>query len=257
MADITVRDQGNVSNEGQVNWRGDQVSVPQGGQSIYDCSTIQLAQLGARKVVGDRVFRYAKSKADLKAGDVVQYGGEYLASIAYEGAVTQPAGMRSFTITAATAISANTYAEGYLTCEMGATDSNLGMTYRIKSNLAGGAASTTGCDLVLYDEIKCAVKLTSTWSVSQNLYMNVDSAAANNVVFGVSPIDVTTGDYFWLQTWGPAPILGTAAVGNGLVSSVSGKANTMTATTGDIIGPTLVALVAATNYGLCFVKIAP
>ena len=51
MADITVRNQGNVDGSGKVNWRGDQVSAPQGGQSIYESSSIQLAQLGARKIV--------------------------------------------------------------------------------------------------------------------------------------------------------------------------------------------------------------
>lgn len=59
MSDITVRDQGEVDDCGLVNWRGDQVAVPQGGQSIYKTSSIPLAKFGARKVVGDRVFRYA------------------------------------------------------------------------------------------------------------------------------------------------------------------------------------------------------
>jgi hypothetical protein len=254
MADITIKNQGNVSGEGMVNWRGDQVTVSQGGQSIFDCSTVQLAELGSRKVVGDRVFRYAKSKLALSAGNIAQYGGEYLASIAVGSSITQAAGLRTFTITAATAITKDTYAEGYLVCEMGATDSNLGMCYRIKGNALGSSAGT--CVLTLYDEIKYSVQLTSTWSVSQNLYIACNPSTANQAVLGVAPITVTTGDYFWLQTWGPAPILGTAAVGSGLISSVSAKATLCTAT-GAPIGVPIVALAAATNYGLCFLMIAP
>lgn len=254
MADITGRYDGNVSDEGQVNWRGDQVSIVQGGQSIYDSSTVQLAQIGSRKVVGDRVFRYAQTKVTLIEGSVCQYGGEALTSIAVGSAVTQPAGLKLFTITAATAVTKDTYAEGYLVCEIGATDSNLGMIYKIKSNALGSSAGT--CGLTLYDPIKYVVQLTSTWRVCQNPYIQVDSAAANQAVVGVSPITVTTGDYFWLQTWGPAPILGTCAVGSGLVSSVSGRATVMTAT-GAPIGVPIVALAAATNYGICFLTIAP
>ena len=194
MADITDRLQGNVASEGKQNWRGDQIAVPQGGQSIYDSSTVQLAELGSRKVVGDRVFRYAKAKAAIAAGMTCQYGGETLTSTAVGDAITQPAGLKIFTITAATAITKDTYAEGYLVCEIGATDTNLGMVYGIKSQALGSSAGT--CDLTLYDEVKYAVKLTSTWRAYQNLYLNVDSAAANGTPVGVAPIDVTTSDLY-------------------------------------------------------------
>lgn len=256
MADITQVNQGNVSNEGKVNWRGDQSVTPQGGQSIYESSTIKLAELGERKVVGDRVFRYAKAKVGLSAGQVGQFGGEHLESIAVGSSVTQGAGMRVFTITAATAIAANTYAEGYLVCGQGATDSNLGMTYRIKSHAIGSSAGT--CTFTLYDEIKYSVQLTSTWGVTQNIYAAVNPSTANQVPLGIAPITVTTGDYFWLQTWGPAPLLGTCAVGSGLVSSVSGKATVITsALAQQVIGSPLVTLAAATNYDLVFITIAP
>ncbi|NCN96922.1 MAG: hypothetical protein GW928_05590, partial [Rhodoferax sp.] len=155
------------------------------------------AELGSRKVVGDRVFRYGKALQDIAAGFVVEYGGETLNSIAVGGAVTQGSGLKTFTITAATAISANTYADGYLICKKGATDGNLGMMYRIKSNAVGAAGGT--CKLTLYDPIAYAVQLTSTWQVAQNLYLNVISAILTRAAIGVAPIDVTTGDYFWVQ----------------------------------------------------------
>lgn len=252
MADITSKMQGNVSNEGMVNWRGDQVSVPQGGQSIYDTASVQLAELGSRKVVGDRVFRYAKAGTDLAAGRTCQYGGEILRSLAV--GTNQGAGMRTFTITAATAISANTYAEGYLICEIGATDENLGIMYRIKANALGSSAGT--CVLTLYDEIKATVQATSTWSVSQNLHLSVASGSAAGCPLGVAPVDVTASEYFWLQTWGPSPMIGTVAAGSGAMNSVSGLA-TVIAATGAQAGVAIEALAAATNYGLAFLTIAP
>lgn len=256
MADITSKLQGNVSNEGQQNWRGDQLSVPQGGQSIYESSSIQLTELGSRKVVGDRVFRYSKALVGIAAGGVAQFGGETLSSLAIGPSVTQPAGLRTFTVTAATAIAKDTYAEGYLVCVAGATDSNLGMTYKIKSNALGSSAGT--CKLALYDEIKFALQLTSTWNIVQNPYMNVNPSTANAAVMGVAPITVTTGDFFWLQTWGPGPTLGTCAVGSQLISSVSGRATVVTSALAQMpIGSPLVALAAATNYGLTYLTIAP
>lgn len=256
MADITSRYQGNVSNEGQANWRGDQVTAVPGNQSIYESSTVPLADLGVRKVVGDRVFRYARAKGAISAGMVCQYGGEVL-TVVPTTASGNKADTNVFTITAATAIALNTYAEGYLTCGLGATDGNLGMTYKIKSNALGSSAGS--CVLTLYDPLKAIVQNTSTWYVSQCMYLNVDTSTANQTPLGVAPIAVTTGDYFWLQTWGPAPVKGTGAVGEALVSSVSGLGTRITATsTAQMsIGAPMIALAAGTNYGLTFLTIAP
>ncbi len=254
MADITQRNNGQVDDVANVNWRGDQVAVPQGGQSIYKTSSIQLAQLGSRKVVGDRVFRYAKAEDPLKPGDTAQYGGEILSSIPIAPSVTQNAGLRTITLTAATEIAKNTYSEGYLVCEMGATCSNRGMVYRIRSNALGSSAGT--CVFTLYDPIIYALQTTGTWSVHQNLYMNVDSGAVTQVPVGVSPVYATTGDYFWLQTWGPATVVGTAAKGDALVNSVSGLATIIAASDAQI-GTVIQTLAAATNNGLVFLTIAP
>mgnify|MGYP001579392465 CR=1 FL=1 len=253
MADITDRNQGNVSGEGQVNWRGDQVTVAQGGQSVFDSSSVQLADLGSRKVVGDRVFRYAKAGVAVSAGAFCRYNGETLVSTAVGGAVTQPAGLKTFTITAATAIVKDTYAEGYILCVAGATDSNLGMIYKIKSNALGSSAGT--CVLTLFDEIKYTVKLTSTWRVAQSPYINVSTSNAAAADVGVAPIALTTSDFFWLQTWGPANVYGSGAGGNGLVSSVSGRGSVMVATTGALLGAYAETLAGA--QGLVFLTIAP
>ena len=55
MAKITGFQDGSVNDSGKVNWRGDQTTAPN-AQSIYNASQVQLAELGARMVVGDRVL---------------------------------------------------------------------------------------------------------------------------------------------------------------------------------------------------------
>ena len=132
MADITVRNQGEVDDSGKVNWRGDQVSVPQGGQSIYKTSSIKLAQLGSRKVVGDRVFRYALSAGTIPAGNVAEFSGaETLVDIQPCG--TSTAGSKVVSMYATTDYAKNAYAEGYLMAASSAP-ALAGCMYRIKTN---------------------------------------------------------------------------------------------------------------------------
>ncbi len=202
MADITKYDQGNVEASGKVNWRGDQVAVPQGGQSIYETSSVKLAELGSRKVVGDRVFRYTLAAGSVNAGDVVQYGGTQLINVTAGGTV--PTGAKVFTWYAATTIGKDDYAEGYLISQSG-TAANMGYMYRVKSHDA--IATTSTGTLVLYDEIKHTVDTADKYSLHMNLYKNVTQMTAGTApAVGVAPILVTSGDYFWLQTWGPAAV---------------------------------------------------
>ena len=258
MADIGTqgRYQGEVSDEGMQNWRGDQVAAPQGGQSIYKSSTYPLTDLGSRKVVGDRVFRYAKSKGIAIAGSTMQYGAETLVGLP-SGGTANAAGGRTLGFPCATDIAANTYAEGYIICRKGATDSNLGMAYRVKGNSIGssGAAVAT-CVLTLYDALKFRCEATSTWSMHQNMYLDVATSTANAMAAGVTPIVLASSEYFWLQTWGPAAVLGTWAAGDGIINSVSGKA-TVIAASGGQIGIGLGVGSAAAESGLVYLTIAP
>ena len=260
MADIGTqgRHQGEVSDESKMNWRGDQVSLPQGGQSIYKSSTNRLAALGSRKVVGDRVFRYAKSIGVAIAGSTMQYGAETLNGSSPAG-ISNVAGGRSFTVTAATNIALNTYAEGYLICRKGATDSNLGMIYIIKSNAVGSSGGSATCVLTLYDALKFRCEATSTWVISQNLYLDVASASADGGAAGVTPIVLASSEHFWLQTWGPASVLGAFAAGDSVINSVSGLATVLvdTASNKAQIGIAIGVGSAAAESGIVFLTIAP
>ena len=110
MADITQRNQGIIDESGKSNWRGDQVAAPQGGQSIYKTSSIPLAQLGSRKVVGDRVFRYAKASAAVLAGRLQQSKADELKETI--AGATATAGDMTMVYSAAVTIGADAYAEG-------------------------------------------------------------------------------------------------------------------------------------------------
>src|SRR3990167_4865156 len=113
MADITALHSGAVNDGGKVNWRGDQVSAPN-AQSIYKSSSVQLAELGSRLVVGDRVFRYAQIGAVVaNIGDVMQTA--LTPRIPTTGGGTSASGGRQFIFyNTGSASTLNQYAEGTL-----------------------------------------------------------------------------------------------------------------------------------------------
>ena len=260
MADITTRYQGEVADGGKVNWRGDQVTVPQGGQSIYMTSSVELADLGSRVVVGDRVFRYALASGGAGAGDLCETKAEHLDSVTAGG--TNASGCKTFTWYAATAMSANTYAEGYLMSQSG-TAANLGQFYRIKSHPA--IAKTTNGTLYLYDTIAIAEDVTDEWSINQNPYKSVIecTTGAASIPVGVAPVLVASSNYFWLQTWGPAMVkAGTAiAKGEAIIADVTGQVyNQKISSAGGQVFAVLghgMMLATASQYAMVFLTIAP
>jgi len=260
MADITAFQNGDVDNSGKVNWRGDQVAAPQGGQSIYKSSSVPLTELGSRKVVGDRVFRYAKAGAAIGAGDLAQHNAASVLLVT--GGGTDAADSFTFTWYSATAVAKDYWAEGSIIAQSG-TAVNLGHQYRIKSHPA--IATTANGVITLYDPLVKAENATDKYSIFQNPYANVIEnvdAAATAAPAGVAPIAVTTNDYFWLQTWGPVTVKNSAvaAAGRALAPGITGQVqDAVVATTASAavqIGYSLQAMTAS-QYGLAFLTIAP
>lgn len=258
MADINGYNQGEMGGEEKVNWRGDQVTVGQGDQSIYNSSSVPLAELGSRKVVGDRVFRYAKAGGTLGAGTVAQANITSLINVT--AGTANLAGGKQFSFYFATSNSAGVYAEGNLISQSG-TAANLGYMYRIKTQPA--VATTSKATLTLYDPLKIAPNVADKWSIHSNIYSGLTvNTAGTAAPAGVVPVAVTTNDYFWLQTWGPAAVKGSAvaAAGRAVCAGATGQVQDVcVATTADprfIVGQSM-QVMTASEYGMVFVTIAP
>jgi hypothetical protein len=191
------------------------------GQDGWTSSATQIQPLGSRATTKDgRVFRYCVAGADTVAGSVYQSA----APIPNHLANTAPAvaiGATSFTYTPGnTAGAANLYAEGFL----GTSDSTgAGYTYRI----AGHAAITGSTAFTLYldDAIQIALTTSSKLGLMHNAFKNVIVNPTTNTgtTQGVAPYIITSAQYGWLQTWGPASVLinGTPGVGIGVVISAT------------------------------------
>lgn len=183
-------------------------------QSIYEESTTQKAPLGTRLEVGDRVYRYAKAgsgQLGIKAGRIactVAAAGTHGGTFVSFAVATTGANIIYATI-GATVGAVNTYAEGFVVFGGG---TRAGEVYKIKQQSLGDASTgLTNVAITLYDPIVGTVTATSLGALKLNAFICADKTAAGaNSAVGVSMIDVTEGNYFWLQTKGPGAVIAAA-----------------------------------------------
>ncbi len=256
MADITVRQQGEVSDEGKQNWRGDQIAAPQGGQSVYKTASIPLAQLGSRKVVGDRVFRYALSADTIAAGLIVGATNADAKLLKTTIGTDWVVESRIIALYASTDVTKDQFAEGYVWVAQG-TAANEGYMYRVKSNDA--TSSLGDYNVTLYDSIVQTADVADKCSIIPNLYYNAVLGTDETVVpIGIAPIAVVSSDYFWLQTWGPTAVqvgsAGVAAKGEEVTVGSAGMSET---TSGEFVIGVALNTGSALDSQLVFLKIAP
>ena len=175
-------------------------------QGIYEVSTTPKARLGTRIQVGDRTFYYAQASASVNAGVVLcspQPTASHQSGIFAVAAAT--AGARTIYGTSSAAVAANVYDEGYFHITSSAY---AGQVYRIKQQDSGTAAFS----IKLYDPIVQSINTGTFYAITPNPFKNVFvGSQVVDVPIGVTPTVVTSGGYFWLQTWGPASPLHQAA----------------------------------------------
>lgn len=186
-------------------------------QSIYEESTTQKAPLGTKLVIGDRVFRYAKAgigQLGVKAGKIActvappgTHGGTFVSfAVATTGAQV------IYATIGATVGLVNTYAEGFVIFGGG---TRAGEVYKIKEQSLGDASTgLTNVALTLYDPVIGTVTATSLGALQLNRYIvAVRTAATAGDAIGVSMIDVTEGNFFWIQSKGPGAVIAAATPG--------------------------------------------
>lgn len=205
-------------------------------QSIYEPdATTQRAPLGTRLRIADRSYYYAVASASVAGGTLLcstnpiasHQSGIFAVAAASVGA-------KAITGTSSAAVTVNLYAEGYFGVASG---TNVGEMYRIKSNAAG----STGFSITLYDGLNTAITSGTAFWIMQNQFQNalVGSQAIGTPI-GVAPVNVTSGAYFWLQTWGysnPTHVAATPASAVLHLGTTGGVVTTFDATTnGGIAG---------------------
>lgn len=175
---------------------------------IYEADDTAKYEIGTRLVTGDgRVFRYAKAAAACKA----KYGAKYMReeAISYTAAtLAQAVGDTTVKCTVAGTdgaagggvIAADELVGGFICIY------NSGDTIRQHRGIIGNtAAASSSITITLDGPLVTAVTLsTSAFEVLGNPYNGVQYT--NNTyssVMGVAMVEATTGQYLWIQTWGP------------------------------------------------------
>jgi hypothetical protein len=242
-------------------------------QGIYEQSATQLAPLGTRLEIGGRTFYYASAGAALVAGMICETAAFGGSSATIQTNLTIPsvtdgsnaAGQNKVTVTLTTdAATLDQYAEGYLTIYDGTAAQGVGQTYRIRGNEVGTAGSS--CVLTLYDDLVIAISTSAKANLNTNIFRKVKVSPITTPLgapVGVPLIAVTSGYYFWLQTWGPVCCLlsgagtsntqlvrGTAATGAAQVQ-IAGSSSIVNVPIGFLIN----LAIADTKYGLVFLQI--
>lgn len=183
-------------------------------QGIYEQSATPKYPVGLRYAIGDRVFHYSRAATDLRL-----HHGEGNNDVLHEQntEVIASAGDLTLTILHTTATK-DQFKDGYLNIHT----TPMQVCLRVKGNDASDGVRTV---LYLKDPLLADVAAGTFTDIHANIYNNVGGQAGGKhytSAICVPLINVTSGFYFWGQTWGP--VVATAAEGGGLGTNVDERA---------------------------------
>jgi len=176
-------------------------------QGITEVSTVQNFQLGARKQIGQSIYRYGLAGAiDIPLGVLCQapvpaaVHHDLVPSASYAASVR----LVELTIGAA-AITANEYAGGWLHVNDG---TGQGQVFRILSHPAAAGGAT--CVFTLVDPITTAFDVANTLcaiTANPHSLAIIHPSPPTAQLVGVPVAAIAAGSYGWFQTRGPAAVL--------------------------------------------------
>lgn len=177
-------------------------------QGIHEVSTVQNYLLGTRRITPDgRVFRYGKCGADLGG---TKWGVKSFSLLVTEKATIVSAcaaGATSLTVTFDgdfwdTAIAANELRGGYISLYNSANIRDQRMIISNTAVEASGGVCIIGIDAPIVAAVGSAFDCEILANPYSDLRVSGGGGEWTSVV-GLPAALATTGQYFWIQTWGP------------------------------------------------------
>ena len=235
-------------------------------QQIYTTRTTKgRAAYGQRMELSDgRVYRWTEAGGNELAAAYMNQGQALdtnLDTLAVQAAVSVGDTTIPFTM-ATTFFVKDEAANGFLAIESAAA---LGHCYRIASNTAASAGSTT-CTVTLESGVTVIVTLTTSHKVTpiKNLWKDTvvcPTTTPTAVLAGVNPVVIAANAYGWLQTKGLATcfVVGTWVSGDILIPAGStagslGPADTQGTTLTQAVGR-VVEIAPTTDFGLVMIDL--
>jgi hypothetical protein len=220
---------------------------------IFKPHTTKRHMLGTRLAFPDgRVYRYAKAgAANITIGRVCGMAAAtatlnsdcVCSGVAAQSTADWDNG-EHYTYVATTAsattslhVYANRFDDGYLW--VNDVDGE-GQMLQIKEHGVSTSTASTAVKITCYDEDILTIALTtgSQMGLVPNVYRDIvihTGTTGAGPALGVAPVAVTAAYYFWLQTWGPCPVM------NGATASLRGEPMAVVNDTGGDTGATGVA----------------
>lgn len=228
------------------------------GQDFREISSVKENRVGIKgETLDGRVYRYSKAGGTTLAPGKLGVAATVDANVTNKTvAASVTAGAKSVTLDAGGAITADTYADGYLTVNDATGE---GISYLVNTHTGtSGAAELTA---TLDDPVKVALTVdVSEVSLTQNPWSGVVISVTDqaDMPVGVPNVSITNAYYGWVQTGGVCSVLGDEAVAAGLAlttgTGVAGAVEALDAAGEFQIGVALVAAV-DTEYREAFLTI--
>jgi len=176
-------------------------------QAITEVSAVQNFQLGARKQIGQSIYRYGLAGAvNIPLGVLCQAPVPAAVHHDLVPSASYAAGVRLVELTiGAAGIAANEYAGGWLHVNDG---TGQGQALRILSHPAALAGAI--CVFTLLDPITTAFDIADTLcAITPNSYQGgtIHPSPPTSKLIGVPVVAIAAGYYSWFQTRGPAAVL--------------------------------------------------
>lgn len=227
-------------------------------QDFRDISSTKQLRVGQKaETVDGRVYRYT-----LAGGTTLAPGKLCVAATVDANATnktvaaTVAAGATSVVLDAGGAITANTYADGYLTVNDATGE---GISYLVEAH--GATSGAAELKVFLSEPLKVGLTVdTSEVSLTQNPWSGAVISVADqaDMPIGVPNVSITNAYYGWIQTGGVASVLADEAITAGLAvttgSSVVGAVEALDGAGEPQVGIALVAGV-DTEYREIFLTI--
>ncbi len=254
-------------------------------QLVLSQSATKATRLGmVGETTDGRAFVYALAAGDIEAGHcvqgVTQGDFEFSTNTALYTGTTytstwQPLVLRISTTWASaggsTGVTEDFFTDGY--AFIGSTEGWGGQVFHIKSNTTGSSDTGGFTNLTMYDgsvvtaDFDTEARLGVVRSPYIACIQYAGAATPASPILGVAPRDISSGYYFWLQTWGVACVETAGVLVKGQkvwLTTSTGVTITCTDTDDAVriaakklpeIGFCIAAVTAAADYGLIFVTI--
>jgi hypothetical protein len=245
-------------------------------QGLREESATQKYKLGQRYAPPwdplGRVYRYAYAGAAITPGKLLgaaalSGAGTTLQTAASVSVAAVIGDKKIFLTIVTTAQAADLFADGIAVVNDVSLTPDEFYTFAVKGNSALATTGTTGY-IELYEPIPVALTTSDKVDLTVNPWKSVVEMPVTTHTgspIGVAGINVTSGYYFWAQTWGPCGIMSNAGpltIGAAVQSSVdiAGGVASMIAGAGSLVQPQIgLCLNVSTDvYGATvFLQIAP